>query len=268
MTKLEYAAQALEIALGLILVLKLLSLRLHAIYQYFSLYLVCELIGSTVWILVRSFDRRAEWSDYRLLWAAQQIVVDTIIILTVYTLLGTVLDRLPGILTLSRRYLNFTFVAAGLISTGSLAWESHKSGYVNQGSWQDNVLFVAILADRAVSIVVLLSILAILCFLLWFPVQIARNLAVFIVGFSVYSAGSSFGLLFQGSITDENHRLIISTSLELLTSACYAYWVIFISPAGEQVPARLNVRRDPEEQDRLIRSLELLNESVLRSASR
>ena len=50
--------------------------------------------------------------------------------------------------------------------------------------------------------------------------------------------------------------------------ACLAYWAIFITKAGEKVPAQLAVKRDREHEARLIHNLELLNESLIRSASR
>lgn len=267
MTNLEYIAQALEIALGSILIIKLLNLRLHLVYRLFSFFLVVELAGSVTWLAQRFLAYQTLQLDYRVVWVAERSLVWSLIVPTVYVLLGAVLRTLPGILSFSRRYLNLTFVAATLIAALSAAWEYRKSGYGAYQPWQDQLLFAGILVDRLVSSVVLIAIVGILCFLLWFPVQIPRNLAVFTVGFAVYAAGSTTSLLFQSLLVHQTSRPI-STAIELLTSACFAYWALFITPAGEKSPARINVPRSAQEQARLIRSLELLNESLLRSAGR
>ena len=184
-----------------------------------------------------------------------------------YALLGAVLRTLPGILTVSRRLLKVTFFFAAIVGVLSWTWEYQHSGYSAHNTWQDSVLFEWLLTERVVSSIVLLVIVGILTFLLYFPVQIPRNLAIFTVGFSVYSAGFTASLLVQSLWVHDTSRWV-STSNEFLMGACFAYWALFITPAGEIAPARLNMRRNPEQHARLVRSLELLNESLIRSASR
>ena len=210
MTTLEYIAQWFEVTLGFVLIVKLLKLRLHVVYRLFSLFLAVELLGSLSW-LVQRFVNPTLAVDYRLLYVAQRAIACTLIIFTVYALLGAVLRTLPGILTVSRRLLKVTFFFAAIVGVLSWTWEYQHSGYSAHNTWQDSVLFEWLLTERVVSSIVLLVIVGILTFLLYFPVQIPRNLAIFTVGFSVYSAGFTASLLVQSLWVHDTSRWV-STS--------------------------------------------------------
>ena len=267
MSNFEYLTQGLQITLGVVLIARLLALRLHVVYKLFSFFLAVDVISSVVFLFQHYLNRHGVNVDYRLTWVAERSLMWTLMIVTVYALLGAVLENLPGILRFSRRFLNSTFAVAFLVVSVSAIWEYRHSDYGSYTAWEDRVLFGGLLSERMVSSLVLLVIIGILFFLLWFPVQIPRNLALFIVGFSIYSAGTSIGLLFQ-SLAVRGTSRPVSISIELLMCTCTAYWAIFITQAGERVVAKLNVRRDPQEEDRLLKSLEQINDALLHSASR
>lgn len=266
MTTLEYIAQGAELFFGLILIVRLLTLQLHRVYRLLSYFLVTDLLGTVWWVLQRYLPGPAGSLDYRLLWITHQVVLCAILVPTVYALLDAVLRSLPGILNFSHRFLNMTFVVGGLLGLGALAWSSQFATYAEQKDWQDKALFVWLMADQVVSSVVLLSIVSILCFLLWFPLVIAKNLANFVIGFSVFCACNATILFFQSFFVHYTSRWV-STSIEFVMSGCVAYWALTLSRAGERAPARMNIRRNALEERRLLRTLEQLNESLLRSVA-
>jgi hypothetical protein len=102
-------SQVLNIALGAMLVVRLVSLRLERVYRIFSLFLCCELIVSLVEFI--SSVEPDFLPDYRIIWLTGRVVIWILTLWTVYALLGAVLAELPGILGLSRKVLNLTFLA-------------------------------------------------------------------------------------------------------------------------------------------------------------
>ena len=112
----------------------------------------------------------------------------------------------------------------------------------------------------------LLALLAVLGFLLWFPVQIPRNLAVFNVGFLVYFSFKNLVFLAM-SFSSQNMVRFVSVTASMVAAACFAYWAVFISAAGEKAKTRLSIWK-PADQEQLLQQLEMLNQSLIRSARR
>ncbi len=126
---------------------------------------------------------------------------------------------------------------------------------------------MAFILDRVISSTALLALLCVLCFLLWFPVEISRNLAVFTAGFVVYFAAKT-SLLLGRSFWSHDINRIVSIATGIIVTICLAYWGIFISAAGERVRTRLGHLWRPEEQERLMGQLEAINASLLRASRR
>ena len=133
---------------------------------------------------------------------------------------------------------------------------------------------VGMVFNRVIASVSLLSLVAILIFLLWFPITIPRNLAVFSVGLVVYFAAITTLLLVRSLWPDEAlqafYKLlkIVSILIGGISGACFAFWAFYLSPAGERVESTMAVQRQPQEQERLIAQLELLNATLLKAARR
>ena len=266
MTNWEYIAQYLGILLSGVLAFKLLGLRLSPVYRSFSIFLILDLAGSLMWACWWFLGRRFWGADYRAIWAIDHILTGVASIFTIYALLTAVLEKLPGILKLSRRVLNGSFVVATLLAALSARLEYDFSGY-SAFSGMDKLFYGELIVDRAVSTVVFLVLVSILLFLYWFPVTPTRNLSVFVVGFAVYSLGNITLLLVQSLWLHQASRKA-NLFVQLLSCLCFAYWAVFISPAGENVRTPLNNRFSPSERDRLLHRLDLINESLLRPVQR
>jgi hypothetical protein len=265
-------AQYVELCLGFALVAKLLSLRLHRVYGYFSILLIADISGSLVWALqVRTQGTPLQF-DYRTAWLVERVTVWVFTLLTVYALLGAILAQLPGILKLSRRVLNYSFAGAIVIGllTALPEYRAALSTQVLHGRLA-HVISAAFIMDRVVASVALVALLFILLFLIWFPVDMSRNLAVFFSGFVVYFALKASLLVFVSvrSNADRSSLHAVSMASAILVSLIFAYWAFFITKAGEAAVARLQLARwRKRDEDLLVAQLEAMNASLLRAVRR
>ncbi len=272
MTIWEYIAQYLGIGLSIVLIVRLLSLRLHAVYRVFGLLLLIDLSGSVVWLILR-FSPSALQAflsshlDYRVVWTVNHLLTCAALVTATYLLLGEILKELPGILRFSRKFLNGSFIVAAAVAVLTMKPEYSASGYSAYTSAMEGLMLGELIIDRAVSTVVFLVLLSILCFLLWFPITTPRNLAVFIIGFTAYAAGNVTLLLVQSLWLHRTSQLV-SLCVQLLTCGCLAFWLAFITNAGESVSTKLRYRLSQEDQNRLLHRLDIINESLLRAAER
>jgi len=258
-------AQYVNAVLGLALIVRLLVLRLHRVYRIFSLFLLSELTAS----LVASW---ASWvpdlfPDYRIIWIVAQSVIWVCMLWTVYALLNAVLENLPGILGFSRKLLNSVFICAGILGLLTARPEYSVSGATAFNDPIARAVGIGFVFDRVFSTVALLILVSILSFLLWFPVEISRNLVVFSTGFLIYFAAKT-ALLLSRSVWSHESLHLVSNLIMFISSACFAYWAIFISAQGETVPVRIGHSWHRREQERLIGQLEAMNSALLRSAAR
>ena len=270
----ESIVQGLNLTLGILLIIKLFSAKLHRIYELFCFFLVVDLITSVLWVLSNVsglFSGRA----YLFSWLAIRPVVWLITILMVYSLLEKILKQLPGLLRLSKWVLHTTLFLALSVGLASARLEYLAPGFVvyKQRLWSQ-LWRTEFILDRVIDSTVLLSLVAILAFLRWFPVIMPRNLVVFSVGFAIYFAGGTVLLLLRSfwpseTIPSANKLLeIVSVLLGGVSSVCYVFWLFFLTPQGETVPSAITIQRQPEEQERLITQLELINDALLKSSRR
>jgi hypothetical protein len=261
--------QLLSELLTIALIVRIFFLRLHSVYRVFCVFLVFELLSTSVTFLEVILHNRM--LDYRITWMAMKGIVWVLWLWMVYALLKAILANLPGILKLSQKVLNYVFPAAIAIAVITARPElsaSHVAGFVNP---IDRALALTLILDRVIATVALLVLLAMLIFILWFPVQMPRNLALFSVGFVIYFAAKTVFLLFHNFRAHEmTDRLtdLVSNASSLVLIACFVYWLAFLNSEGEIAPIRIGHSWRVDEQTRLIGQLEAMNAALLRSARR
>jgi hypothetical protein len=257
--------QGIETALCLALIARLLLLRLHRVYGIFCLFLLSELFGSLLAFVEHLAP--ASLPDYRILWMVGESVIWIFLFWTVYALLDAVLANLPGILGFSRKLLNGVFISAAILALFTARAEFSLSGAVAYVDPIERAVGIGLITDRVFSTVALLVLVSILGFLLWFPVEVSRNLMVFSTGFLVYFGAKTALSLMRSFSSNENLRLV-SNLIMFISGACFAYWAMFISRQGDTVPVRIGHTWHRREQERLIGQLEAMNAALLRTAVR
>ncbi len=278
----ELFIQFFNLALGLLLIVRLFSIRLHRIYRWFCGFLIADLSVSATWILYRPLTV-ISYRFYWFAWLSITPVVWLFTLLTIYFLLERILIQLPGLLRLSKWVLYMVFLAAlsiGLVSAwyeylgpGFTFFKSSISSFV-QSPFLVQCWMVEVVLDRVVASASLLSLVGIMVFLLWFPIAIPRNLVVFSIGFTAYFAAMTILLLLRSLQPDETLRKaqdmarIVSLIIGAISGACFGFWSMYLSSAGESVASRIAIQRLPKEQEQLIARLELINEALVKSAHR
>jgi hypothetical protein len=117
-----------------------------------------------------------------------------------------------------------------------------------------------------VDILALLLLLAILSFVLWFPVQMPRNLIVFSAGLFIY-------FVFR-TASDVSDAFLPQTAVDNLSNVsivvlriCYIYWALSITASGEIAAVRIGHSWSaPADQDQVLRELEKMNAALLRTS--
>lgn len=261
-----WVAQTASDVLLIILVIRLLSLKLHSVYRIFAAFLAFDFLSS-LGTIVRETTHIPHF-DYRIYWMCMRVVAWTFYLCIVYALLHAILLKLPGIYKTSKKILNVTFVSVIALSLFTIRLDvavSGSTGYLSR--FVDPVgraVRITFDLERVISTVALLVLIIILGFVLWFPVQMPRNLAVFSTGFIVFFLVNTALLLSRG-IYSRAAMVMASDIGMFVVAACYAYLALFINPQGEQAPVRLGHGWAPEQQQRLIGQLEAMNAALLRA---
>jgi hypothetical protein len=260
----ENSVQILDLLLGSLLIGKLWRSGLYKNYHTFWLFLIVDILGSYGWLISRADPQHL---DYRVVWLCTSIPVWVLTLSMVYRHMEKILTNLPGIAKLSRTVLNI--VCAAAIACGALLTYIK---YANRGDWNFERLlgylsaFGIILAGTCAAIA-LVVFLAMLTFLIWFPVSVPKNVASLTAGLLLYFMAKTVLLVAQTSWSRESLRLI-SFCITIVSAVCFTFWVILITPEGENSVSKLHLPWRNIDKEKLIRQLELMDQSLAHVARR
>jgi len=268
---LQYATEAL----ALVLIVRLFSLRdrREGVYVVFALFLAFQLVSTTEYlVLSRWFVDRL---DYRLVWIVSTVAGWLFSLSLVYSLARAVLAGFPGVFRFSRILLNSVFPLAIIGALSTVRGEYSITRLWRHSDPVDRLVMVGSVLDRAISMASLVILVAILAFILWFPVKMPRNLAIISVGLVVYFT-SKTGLELVRSYTvsgtvsrsSQDFREVLSIGASVIVICCFLYWIVFIDPKGQTSQVRIGHSWRASEQGKLMQQLEALNLALLRSSQR
>jgi hypothetical protein len=270
------SAQYATGVLALILIVRLISLRnrREPVYVAFAVFLAVQLASTTLVQALTSVDyfisAGVGLRDYRLFYIGTTSILWIFSLAVVYSLAKAVLAELPGIFRFSRRLLNIVFPLAIIIALSTVRSEYWIAGGAKHSEIIGRLVVICYVLDRAISMAGLLVLMAILVFILWFPVKISRNLALLSIGFVVYfglKTGIELLRTYAPPGTMLYDRLVVlSTSASFVLVFCFVYWIIFIDTKGLKTEVRIGHSWRAAEQARLIGQLEALNLALLRSS--
>ncbi|HEY7211679.1 MAG TPA: hypothetical protein VH477_15510 [Bryobacteraceae bacterium] len=259
-------ASGLSDILSLLLIVRLVFLRLHAAYRVFCAFLLLEIISQSFAFLDKYTPIR-HLVDYRVAWLVLQVLFWILSIWMVYALLRAILEKLPGILRFSRRVLKIALPISILIALVTAGPEYVASGASIAKDPIDYFVLLGLILSRMVATVCVLILLATLLFILWFPVAMPRNLAIFSIGFAVYFTAKTFLLLFYNFWSHES-RMLVSNIVAFILCICLAYWISFINRNGEFAQVTIGHSWRASKQTSLMKDLEGLNAVLSRSGRR
>lgn len=248
--------------LGVCLIVRLLLMHLHRVYSSFCAFIFLQLVASSVafWDMAqhpRPFDYRTIWLTFSpLIWGTKLWVV--------YSVLEAVLGKLPGILRWSRRLLHVVFPTAILIAALTAVSDVSRPESIVHVESAVNLAFVL---DRVISTSALVVLVVILAFVLWFPVQLPKNLVNMSFALVLYFAIQN-ALLLARPVFAPIFGTALSAVDTVLLGVCFLFWLVTITPADEHAQVRLGHVWEPSQQKRLVEQLESMNAALLRQARR
>jgi hypothetical protein len=250
-----------DLALAVLLLIRIYFLRLQGVYRVFVIYLIAEIVGPLAYAVLQ----KAVDFDYRIWFLLSRPLYWFLYIAMVYALSQTVMRSVPGVYRLSRKVLQWSFIAAAV--AGMAVFVLGGTTYTSGGSLH----FLVILArslERSFTLTALLLLAGVLGFLLWFPVQVPKNLAVFSGAYLVFFA-VTVATLFAGDFFPKGDSAkFISRAIEIISAVCYIWWLVTLDKAGEQQPVRIGHIWKPAEQANLMTQLNAINDALLSGSRR
>jgi hypothetical protein len=237
-----------EIAALAILCLRIWLIGLHRVYVYFFGFLVLELLQALIPVLVPLESRL-----YRDSYVASEAFILAFFALVVLELYSKVLRDLPGIAGTARRYIKATLALAivvALLLLGLGKAQATVTGYLS--SFEQTVM------SSLVVFVLLVS-----AFLVYYPVPLARNVIVYLMGYAVFflTNATVFLTIDLGHYWNRQLGSIIMG----VEAVCFIFWLLALSRQGEYKRVVVGHQWNPADEQKLRAQLDAINASLLRA---
>jgi hypothetical protein len=221
---------------------------LHRVYVYFFSYLTIPLIQSS---LLPEMYGTVEYGYLWLVVESLALCFYTLIVLECYS---HVLRNLPGIASISRRYIKLTLSLAILVSLLLLGVERTPQTVFQY--------FYAL--DRAVVSSLLIFVLLITAFVAYYPIPLNRNVIVYSVGYAVYFLAKAAALFIRNVNSEWQGE--ISSILIGASTACLVFWMIGLTKSGEAKTVVAGHKWHTGDEERLLSQLQAINATLSRAA--
>ncbi len=239
------------IAAYAVLLLKIyLEPALHR-YRYFAIYLAAQTVRGLLGLFIPMHTTVYGW-----FFILGSPVIWICYVLVVKELYSLVLTGYQGIATFGRYALAVGLGISVLLSSLTLIYD--LSGKFERFP----ILLSVFAAERGVVSSLLILLIFLMAFLLWFPVPLSRNLVVYAAVFFIYFLSKALALFFRNMI---GPTVIAYMNLAVLTTVCICLivWIVMLNAKGEQ--RAVQRKWDEDSQDRLLRQLDSINASLVRS---
>jgi hypothetical protein len=259
--------QYLDIALSLALIFALVRLKLQIKYLPIAVFVVADSFSSLLflgggWLV----DHHLIRPDYRIFWCVSIWLGWITTLWLVYALLIAILEQLPGIRKFSLRLMTLVILGSFALAILTIGPEYAAAKYALNVPMQRLTVITAVI-NRALCLAELLAILAILAFVLRFPIRVPRNLAAFSTGLSCYLFCSICIFLFHtyGPRFARSTGSPFNNIPAYLIGICMIYWLFSINLAGEESQVTLGHAWKSVPKEHLVRQLEAMNAALLQS---
>jgi hypothetical protein len=229
---------------------KLLHTGLYKRYPIFFLYFLFR-IPNSIWPLF--VDIRSIL--YLNIWKATGVIVWIFYVLLTVELYRLVLSKYRGLQTVGRWAMYGSVVVSVTIAVLTLLPKMPKIPA------HSRTLQLFLVVERGIDTALALFIILLLAFLSRYPVKLSRNVRVHAMVYSAFFLSSTISVLARalfGLRLGDTVNLVIAA---INTCSVYA-WLLFLSPAGEEVPVR--PKMEHEQEHRLLSQLDALNAAMLR----
>jgi len=229
---------------------QLFRLKLAGRYKLFAAYLITDILEG---VLVFGVPEYSRW--YLSVYLAGEAAKTILAVLFGVLLWGVALRGYPALGRAGKR-------VAYYVSLVSLALAALMAAVLTpaRSAFQDSLIHYFNALQGAADSALLLFLIATTVFLLWFPVEVPRNVAAFIGGFVFYALQQwSFLLLVN---LYPRRSTFVSIAALLLEAACLIFWLAAVKRNGEAITTVTGHRWNKQEADKLLSQLEDINKRL------
>jgi hypothetical protein len=215
-------------------------------YRLFFLYLLADFLHQILALLFLSNrNRTAE------LYMGGQTIKIFLTVLVILELCRLALARQPALARFAANTAPWVFAGAATLAVAGLAIDPS----VPRG--QSPIIHYFQSFERTMDLCMLISLLLLSVWMMWFPVRMKRNAALYLGGFVVFFVARSAGLLWVNLVV--RYRAPISGGLLTVSTACLLVWLFAMRRKGEETTAVIGHRWNPAAIERLTGQLESIN---------
>ncbi|HXN49850.1 MAG TPA: hypothetical protein VN893_24575 [Bryobacteraceae bacterium] len=257
----------LTVAGYLVLYLRLRRQKLHRVYRIFAAYVLFRAVRSVALVTLPRLWYAAHHQQYLpyannaygWIWALTEPVVWILQVLVVLELYALVFQNHKGIASLGRWTVLAGLTMATVLSSMTLPSE------LSHSAEKFAILRCYSLANRGLDASMVIFLLFITAFLVWFPVPLNRNVVLYSMVYALYFIVGTLAELAANlgglALWDAVNLAVNSVDL-----ACLALWIVFLNRSGEAKTVVFSHTWTTQHEELLMRQLEAINASLLRSA--
>jgi hypothetical protein len=232
---------------------RLWSSGLIKIYKLFFCYLAWDFLSSVVG---HALTYNTNWYGYFYLFAQTlKVVIAAFMLAEIYSL---AMERTPALARFGRTTVSYALAAAAFIPVVGLVVDRSDSGAYPY-------LHAFYLFEQTMDATMAIFLILMLLFMAWFPVQLRRNVIVYIFGFILWSVAHSTAAhaanLFPKNLVAIR---VISSILMFISVGCSLFWLIGLRREGESQTAVVGHLWNRAEAKRLTDQLDAINNSLER----
>jgi hypothetical protein len=245
----------LNIGAGVWLAFRLIQQRLYPIYRFLTLYVLCDVMQQIAGLIVRAVaeSKGPAYADVYVVGQAAKLVLSVFVALELYK---RALEAHPAISAFGRRMAGYALLAASLVAIAPLALAPPRIFRSPVATMMQYLRAY----ERTIDLAILLLLLAMVAFLAWFPVKLARNYAYYLGGFSTFFLARWIGLFALEGLPQ--YRGVVSIGELAIAFVCIAGMAATMRREGEKETVAPGHAWNPAEMERLARQLEAINSSL------
>lgn len=251
---LGYLLQGALIVGGLLTAIRLYTTGLYRRYPIFFAFFIFKIPYNAVPLFLKTSS-----NSYLHYWVLTEPIVMGFYILMVAELYRLVLEKYKGLYTMGRWAMYTCSTISVAIAAITLLPRIKPSA-----PQVSKIMGFMVAGERGIVFSLAIFLILLLVFLALFPVRLSRNVRVHALIYTVFFLSNTIALLlrtlFGLKLADE-----VNAAFSVFSLLAVFSWLIFLSPAGEDVPGpALHLGRDYEQ--RVLSGLNSLNSTLLKVA--
>lgn len=254
MNPIELDVWYLNIAATVVLIARLFQTGLISSYRWFGFYLLVDLTESLLFLYFLQIHAYRAYGETYMAGQGVKMILVFFVLLELYR---SALASRPAIARFGRKTVVYALaVAAPIAALGLVLDRSVPKD-------QPVLLHHYFSVERTMDGWALIFLILITGFMLWFPVKLMRNAALYVMGFMVYFAARSSGLLFV-NLLPVRFTPQINTGMLGVSVCCLLGWAIALRRQDLDRTTVIGHSWDQSAMVRLSAQLDAINASLLR----